>query len=393
MKFIVKTLEGLENVLADEVKSFGATDIEILKRAVAFKGDMLLLYKCNLLLRTGLKVLVFMKEFTINNENDLYAEVKSIAWEDYFDLNNTFAIDSVVNSTKFRHANFIALKAKDAIVDRFRDKFGSRPNVDAQNPDLKINVHIREDIVTLSLDSSGYSLHMRGYRKAQVDAPLSEVMAAGIVLLSGWDKRSTLIDPMCGSGTILSEAALIAGNLPPQKLTRNFAFKKWKDFDAELWASVCHEAEKAATRELIPTLLGYDKQKTAVQSALTNITEAGLAEFIKIEQEDFFYHEGANSVTLIFNPPYDERLKEDEIIDFYKFIGDKLKLSFQESIAWILSGHIEAIKNLGLRPSRKISMLNGSIASLYCRYDLYRGSKKLKWQDMPKEEIQTDAAL
>lgn len=390
MKFIAKTLEGLEEILADELSDMGAQDIEIWKRAVAYSGDKMTLYRSNLMLRTCLKVLVFMKEFSVENEIELYNEIKKIPWEDYLGLEDTFAIDSVVNSEKFRHANFIALKAKDAIADRFREKYNQRPNVDTQDPTLKINIHIRENIVTLSLDSSGQSLHMRGYRKHSVDAPLNEVLAAGLVLMSSWDKTSTLIDPMCGSGTILCEAARIAGKIPPQSPDRAFAFKKWKSYDPELWKMVCDEAEAKINTKDIPSLLGYDINQKAVQVAITNIGEAGLSEFIKIEKEDFFYLEGSQDIMLIFNPPYDGRLKEKDVLDFYSFIGDKLKLSFQGCTAWILSGHMAAMKNIGLRPSAKKSLLNGSIPSLFCRYDMYAGSKKQKWQDMYPQETATE---
>ena len=390
MKFIAKTLEGLEEILADELSDMGAQDIEIWKRAVAYSGDKMTLYRSNLMLRTCLKVLVFMKEFSVENEIELYNEIKKIPWEDYLGLEDTFAIDSVVNSEKFRHANFIALKAKDAIADRFREKYNQRPNVDTQDPTLKINIHIRENIVTLSLDSSGQSLHMRGYRKHSVDAPLNEVLAAGLVLMSSWDKTSTLIDPMCGSGTILCEAARIAGKIPPQSPDRAFAFKKWKSYDPELWKMVCDEAEAKINTKDIPSLLGYDINQKAAQVAITNIGEAGLSEFIKIEKEDFFYLEGSQDIILIFNPPYDGRLKEKDVLDFYSFIGDKLKLSFQGCTAWILSGHMAAMKNIGLRPSAKKSLLNGSIPSLFCRYDMYAGSKKQKWQDMYPQETATE---
>jgi putative N6-adenine-specific DNA methylase len=381
LKIIAKTLEGLEYVLAAELTALGVADVEILKRAVRFDGNLQLLYKANLMLRTCLRLLVFVKEFGVKNENDLYNEVKKMAWEDYISVDDTFAIDSVVNSTKFRHANFIALKVKDAIADRFREKFGSRPNVDTRHPDLLINVHIREDIVTLSLDSSGWSLHMRGYRKANVEAPLNEVLAAGMILLSGWDKLSPLLDPMCGSATILCEAALIASNKPPQNPERNFAFKKWKNFDNALWNDVKSSVFEQEETKTMPKLMGFDKQQWVVEAALINIKSAGLEDFIQVEQMDFFYQEGTEHATLIFNPPYDERIKEIEIAEFYRFIGDKLKLSFQDCTAWILSGNVEAMKNVGLRPSRKISLLNGSIPSLYCRYDMYKGSKKLKWQN------------
>lgn len=380
MKLIAKTLEGLESVLADELQNIGAKDILILNRAVSFTGDKMVLYKSNLLLRTAIKVLVFINEFTIKNESDLYNGVLNIPWEDYFSVDETFAIDSVVNSTLFRHANFIALKAKDAIADRFREKYNRRPNVDPKDPNLQVNIHVRENIVTVSLDSSGPSLHLRGYRRQQVDAPLNEVLAAGIVLLSGWDKSSALIDPMCGSGTILCEAARIAGNIPPQSYDKNFAFKIWKTFDADLWDQVCQEAKNNENLSIIPSLKGYDILPKAIHAAKSNIEAAGLQDYITIEEEDFFYQEGAQDITLIFNPPYDGRLKEEDVQEFYRHIGDKLKLSFTNSTAWILSGHVEAMKNVGLRPAAKKKLLNGSIPSLFCKYEMYQGSKKQKWQ-------------
>lgn len=382
MKLIAKTLEGLESVLADELQNIGAEDIVMLNRAVSYSGNKVVLYKSNLWLRTAIKVLVFVKEFSVRDEKDLYDEVKKIPWEDYFSIDQTFAIDSVVNSTLFRHANFIALKAKDAIADRFRDKYESRPNVDTVDPFLQVNVHVRENIVTISLDSSGPSLHLRGYRRQQVDAPLNEVMAAGLILLSGWDQSSTLIDPMCGSATILCEAARIAGNIPPQSTDKAFAFKKWKSFDQQIWEDVCLDAQNAKDTSKIPTLKGYDILPKAINAAKSNIEAANLQDFISVEEEDFFYQEGAQDLTLIFNPPYDGRLKEEDVIEFYKNIGDKLKLSFSNCNAWILSGHIEAMKNLGLRPAAKKKLLNGSIPSIYCKYEMYRGSKKQKWQQL-----------
>ncbi len=381
MKFIAKTLEGLEEILAGELKELGAEDVVILKRAVSCFGDAYLLYRSNLWLRTCLKMLVFVREFTVKNEHDLYTEIRKMPWETYMDPDDTLAIDSVVNSTIFRHANYISLKCKDAIADRFRELAGRRPSVDTVSPTLRINIHIREHTVTVSLDSSGTSLHMRGYRKHQVDAPLNEVLAAGVVLLSEWDKKTTFIDPMCGSGTILCEAALMAANRPPHSLDKQFAFTRWKHFDDQLWQMVCQEASEAEKTVEMPAILGFDSDRKAVQVAETNIAAAGLSAWIKIEEEDFFYQEGTSPAFLLFNPPYDGRLKENDIIQFYKHIGDKLKLSFQNCTAWILSGHEEAIKQLGLRPSRRIRLLNGSIPSVFCRFDLYAGSKKAKWQD------------
>ena len=379
MKFIAKTQEGLEGVLAEELLQIGAEDILILKRAVSYTGDTALLYKSNLLLRTALKILVFVNEFTIKDDKDLYTEIKNFPWEEYFNVDDTFAIDSVVNSTIFRHSNFIALKVKDAIVDRFREKNGTRPNVNVENPTLRINIHIREDIVTLSLDSSGQSLHMRGYRKRTVEAPLNEVMAAGLLLLSGWDSSTPLIDPMCGSGTLLCEAAKMSMNIPPQDVSRDFAFKTWKTYDPILWQQICDEAI-SRQKNICPPIKGYDISHKALEASTYNTIAAGLESFITYEEGDFFFSDGATDCTLICNPPYDARLKEDDVMDFYKFIGDKLKNSYKGCTAWVLSGNLPAIKNVGLRPSAKKSLLNGSIPSYFCKFEMYDGSKKAKYQ-------------
>ncbi|MGB4961097.1 MAG: class I SAM-dependent RNA methyltransferase [Saprospiraceae bacterium] len=384
MRLLAKTMEGLEDVLAEEIRSLGGQELQILKRAVAYTGDKALLYKSNYLLRTALKILVFVKEFEIKNENDLYLEIKNFAWEEYFSLEETFAIDSVVNSDMFRHANFISLKAKDAIVDRYREKYGARPNVDKDQPTIRINLHVRQNTVTLSMDSSGRSLHMRGYRLQQTEAPINEVLAAGLILLSGWDKKTTLIDPMCGSGTILCEAARISANIPPHPENRDFAFSKWRSFDDELWRKIISDAHNNIVKTELPKIMGFDYDSKALDVSKTNIHAAGLTEYITLEQEDFFYQEGIEDVMLIFNPPYDGRLKEDDVTDFYKSIGDKLKLSFPNSTAWIISGHILAMKHLGLRASAKKNLLNGSIPSVFCRFDMYKGSKKQKWKELYK---------
>ncbi len=381
MKIIAKTLEGLEELLASEIAVLGGTDIQVLRRAVLFDGDKKLLYASNLRLRTCLRVLVFMQEFSVRNEADLYEQIKAIKWEEYFSTSETFAIDSVVQSEYFRHSNYVALKCKDAIADRFREKYGERPSVDVQHPDIRINVHIRDKIVTVSLDSSGSSLHMRGYRKNQVEAPLNEVLAAGLILHSGWEGETAFIDPMCGSGTILCEAGFIAGNIAPQRPDRHFAFKKWKSFDPELYEMVCESAKSEERRNNIPPIAGFDKDIRAVQIARENIAAAGLEEKIVVEQEDFFFLEGRDDATLIFNPPYDIRLKEKEVLNFYKHIGDKLKLSFQGCKAWIFSGHPEGLKNVGLKGSRKKQLLNGKIPSMFMMFELYSGSKKQKWVD------------
>lgn len=380
MKFIAKTLAGLESVLLEELQELGATGLLKLSRAVMFEGDKNLMYKSNLWLRTCLKVLIWQKEFEVPSEAALYNEVKKIPWEDYITPDQTFAVDSVVNSEKYRHSNFIALKAKDAIVDRFREKFGKRPDVDTTNPHLRINIHIRETTCTVSIDSSGDSLHYRGNRVQTVEAPLNEVLAAGLVLLSGWDKKEPLIDPMCGSGTILMEAVKIMLNLPAQTKDRFYAFMHFKDFDQKEWDKISEKSFLSiANNEML--IKGFDIMRKNIQAAKENVEDAGMSQFIQLEVQDFFESEKTNGSTLIFNPPYNERLQESDIIAFYKHIGDKLKKDYTSCKAWILSGHIEGLKNLGLRASSKIKLNNGGIPAEFHKFELYEGSKKAKNQN------------
>lgn len=381
MNFIAKTLEGLEEVLVAELILLGADDVIKVNRAVLFSGNLDLMYRANLCLRTCLRVLCVIKEFEIYDEEDLYKNIKTYPWENFISIEDTLAVDSVVNSDRFTHANYISLKTKDAIVDRFREMTGSRPSIDVKDPTLRINIHIREDKATLSLDSSGYSLHMRGYRRAQVDAPINEVLAAGLILLSEWDKKVTFVDPMCGSGTLLCEAAMMAHNIPPQKRERKFGFKNWKDFDPILWAAVCDKAFSAVDSNPETVIKGFDISDKAINISAQNIENAGLTQYIDLNKEDFFYQEDLNDVFIVMNPPYDERIKESDVTTFYKNIGDKFKLSASGSTAWVVSGHLEAIKNLGLRPSRKFKVLNGTIPSVFQKYEMYRGSKKQKYKD------------
>ena len=328
-------------------------------------------------MRSALRIIVPISESKVKNEQHLYNDVYNIPWEDYFDVGQTFSIHSTVSSSKFSHSKYVALKSKDAIVDRFRKKYGQRPSVDIDQPDFQINIHIRHDILTVSLDSSGDSLHKRGYRKATVPAPLNEVMAAGLLLLSGWDRTKPLVDPMCGSGTLLSEAYLMSRGFPPQKVNRSFAFKKWRDFDPGIWKMVLEkELNKLEHKE--PPLTGYDRSWKAVQAAGHNLSELCEEDEVSITKRDFFSLDGSSFKEpgiLIFNPPYDKRLKEDDIKQFYKNIGDHLKSNFPGWEAWIFSGATEALKLMGLKPSRKISLLNGAITSLFYKFDMYAGSK------------------
>jgi putative N6-adenine-specific DNA methylase len=373
---IATTLFGLEETLAKEISDVGASHIEILNRAVKFDGDMVLLYKSNLHLRTALKVLKPIFTFTAFNEQQLYDGVKKIKWDEYITPDQTIAVDGTSNSEIFKHSKYIALKTKDAIVDQFREKYKIRPSVDVENPDLQINVHITETYCTISLDSSGVHLGKRGYRQAQTMAPISETMAAGIILMSGWDKKSDFLDPMCGSGTFPIEAALIATNMAPGR-QRHFAFEKWKDFDSVLWNKIKEEGEKQIVT-FEGKITGRDIDAGAVRNAGHNAERADVNKYITFEHKDFLQNDLVTEQSIvIMNPPYGERLnEEDEMIPFYKEIGTKLKHFYMGCDAWIISGNLEAIKFVGLKPSRKIKLFNGAIECRLHKYQMFKGSKK-----------------
>lgn len=374
-ELIATTLFGLEEILAGELKEIGATEIETLNRAVKFKGDQAILYKSNLHLRTALKVLKPFKQFIVHNDNDLYRKIKKINWEQFLSVEGTLAIDATVNSQYFRHSQYIALRCKDAIVDQFRDKFDNRPSVDLDDPDLRLNVHISEMKCSLSLDSSSTPLGKRGYRKEQSLAPMSEVLAAGIIALSGWDKKSDIFDPMCGSGTFSIEAALIASNTAPGSF-RNFGFERWKDFDVDLWTSIKKEAQaNVVTPDC--KILGSDIESRAIEISQNNAENAGVKDLITFKQMDFLKSESHfNDGYVFLNPPYGERLKDkEEIIPFYKEIGTQLKHHYEGCEAWIISSNMRALKFVGLRPNRKIPMYNGPLECKLHKYELFRGKK------------------
>lgn len=373
MQIIAKTLEGLESVIAKEIEELGGTDIEILRRAVSYEGDWEMVYRSNYLLRTALRVLVPFDHFQALDDKALYERVTELPWEDLMDLKHTFAIDSVTSGEFFTHSKYAALKTKDAIVDRYYRLHGKRPNVNVHNPDFRINLHIRKRTVTISLDSSGESLHKRGYRIHSVEAPVNEVLAAGMVLLSGWKGETPLLDPMCGSGTILIEAARIAMDQPPQLADRPFAFTKWINFDKALWQEI---QDSHTPRAISPTIVGRDKSMRNMRAAQYNIEEAGLTEHILVERANFFtkiYEE--RPLTIITNPPYDERLGLRDAEDFYQDIGDTLKKDYTDTTAWLISGFPEAFKTIGLRASKKHRLYNGKIPTQYHKYEMYAGSR------------------
>lgn len=379
---IAKTLFGFEQTLATELHDLGVTDVEILTRAVKYSGDQALLYKSNLHLRTAIKILKPIASFNVNSTEMLYQKVQSIQWDEYFSTSQTFAIDGITNSEIFTHSQFVALKSKDAIVDQFRTKYGVRPSVDIENPDMRINIHIADTTCTVSLDSSGKSLGKRGYKLHQVKAPLSEVLAAGIILLIGWDKKSNFIDAMCGSGTFPIEAALIARNIAPGSF-RSFAFENWNDFDPALWSKIKREAK----RNIIPLedglIQAYDIEKRAIDISWDNAQMAKVENQITFNNIDFFKTSPENDHgMIIMNPPYGQRLEdEDDIVPLYQEIGSHLKKAYSGWDAWILSGNLNAIKYIGLKPSRKIPLFNGPIDCRLNKFELYGGSKKASKQD------------
>ncbi|HMC01600.1 MAG TPA: THUMP domain-containing protein [Flavobacteriaceae bacterium] len=379
-QMVAKTLFGFEELLANELKQLGAQDVKIGVRNVSFVGDKGFMYKANLALRTAIKILKPIKTFRVLNEKDLYDQVYKMPWEKYLKPTGTLAIDSTVHSKVFTHSKYIALKTKDAIVDKFRDTTKERPNVDLRFPDLKINVHIDRQVCTISLDTSGESLHRRGYKTATNIAPINEVLAAGLVMLSGWDGQSDFMDPMCGSGTILAEAAMIACNIPPNLMRKEFAFERWQDWYVDLFETIEESLFKKA-RDFHHKIIGYDKSPSAVSKAKANIKNAHLEEFITIKHEDFFKTQkaGEEKLHMVFNPPYGERLDLD-METFYQNIGDTLKQGYPNTDAWFITSNLDALKCVGLRPSRKIKVFNAKLEARLVKYEMYEGSKKAKYQ-------------
>jgi len=380
-KMIAKTFFGFEEILAKELQLLGAQEVEIGTRAVSFKGDKGFMYKANLSLRTALKILKPIYYFKATNDQNLYKGIQGIDWSKYIGENQTFVIDTTIHSDNFKHSQFVSQKAKDAIVDQFREKTGQRPSIDKDFPDLRINIHIDRDQVSVALDTSGASLHHRGYRTATNIAPINEVLAAGMLLLSGWDGSSDFLDPMCGSGTLLAEAAMIACNIPANINRKEFAFEKWNDWDNDLFDQII-DALMKRTKEFHHTIIGYDKAPSAVQKAKDNIRNANLDDYVSIIQGDFFESKKENTgpLHMVFNPPYGERLTI-ELERFYREIGDTLKNNYPNTNAWFITANLEALKFVGLRPSRKIKLFNGSLEARLVKYEMYEGSKKGKYMN------------
>ena len=374
-QLIAKTLVGLEDVLAKEIKNIGGKNVRRGNRAVFYEGNLEMIYKSNYLLRTALRVLKEVERFKFKNVDQFYLRCKNIEWTKYLSLDQNFRIDSVVlNSRDFKNSMFTSLRVKDAIADYFREKFSKRPNVDTDKPDIIINVHIFENSCTLSIDSSGESLHKRGYRVKQGDAPLSEVLAAGMLLTAGWRGNSDFMDPMCGSGTLAIEAAMIAQNIPAAKLRKEFAFQSWNDYDALLWDEV---TKPVAKREFRYTIYASDISGSNLLNAQTNARRALVFNKIKFTKSDFKdldtdFTEGL----IVTNPPYGERLKENDLNGLYQMIGERLKHKYAGNTAWILTSSLESMKYVGLKPDKKLYLLNGALKCKFNKYDLFRGKKE-----------------
>lgn len=385
-ELIAKTFQGLEEVLAQELTELGASNIEIGRRMVSFTGDKAMMYRANFCLRTAIRILKPIKHFSAKTADEVYEAVKSIEWENYLDNMNSFAVDAVVFSNEFRHSKFVAYKVKDAIVDYFREKTGNRPSVRINNPDVSFNIHVAEDQCTLSLDSSGESLHRRGYRQEQVEAPLNEVLAAGMILMTGWRGECDLIDPMCGSGTIPIEAALIARNIAPGVFRKEFGFEKWKDFDQELFDSIYNDDSQE--REFNHKIYGYDNSPKANEIATHNVKAAGVTKDVILKIQPFQqFEQPAEKSIIITNPPYGERISSGDLLDLYQMIGERLKHAFTGNDAWILSYRDECFDQIGLKPSVKIPLFNGALECQFRKYQLFDGKYKAFRSDNEGEEF------
>jgi len=377
MDYTAKTFAGLEEVLAKELNEMGANDVEVIKRGVKFRGDEKILYKANYLCRTALRILKPVGVFEVKDEKQLYEKVKTIDWSTVFNLDQTFLVNSTLFHSELSHSHFVSLKTKDAIVDQFRDKTGKRPWVGKDGADIYIDVHISQDLCTLSLDASGDSLHRRGYRIDADKAPLNEVLAAGMVQLTGWTGKKDFYDPMCGSGTIPIEAAMLAMNIPAGHYRKHFAFMNWANYNESLFNEVKEEAD-LEMKDLECSIFASDRSEKAIKIAKRNLKNTGLHKDIELKNKyfDSIIPEEKKGI-LVFNPPYGKRLEEKgEIIGLYKNIGNVLKQNFSGFEAWIISGNLEATKFIGLRPSARLTLFNGPIEAKFVKFELYQGSKK-----------------
>ena len=373
-EMIAKTFKGVEGILANELVVLGANNVQIQRRAVSFTGDKRLLYKANFHLRTASRILVPIFTFTAKHADEVYDKLKKFEWEKYMGVDTTFAIDATVFSEDFRHSKFVAYRVKDAIADFFTEKYGKRPSVRLENPQLMFNIHVSYHTCTLSLDSSGESLHKRGYKKANTEAPINEALAAGMLLMTGWNGETDFIDPMCGSGTLLIEAALIALNIPPGIFREEFAFEKWKDFDEELFNEIYND--DSSERPFSHRILGSDMSPRAVKIADENVKSAGLSKYISVKVQPVQQmEEPINPCLMVTNPPYGERINPADLYSTYASLGSVLKHKFAGNTAWVISSDERLLFKIGLKPSQKIPLLNGALECLFCKYEIFAGKR------------------
>ena len=376
MRFVAKTLYGLEKVLAEELINMGATDVQTANRAVLFNGDISLLYTVNYCVRTALSILMPIAEFRIRSKDDLYKAGSKIEWEKFLNPDDTFSIVPVINSPHFGHSGYAGLLLKDAIADSFRNKTGRRPSVDTSDPGILINLHISNDLVTISIDSSVVPLFKRGYRQEQPFAPLNEVLAAGIILLSGWNATTSLTDPMCGSGTIPIEAGLIACKVPPGKFRKFFGFQRWKDFDENLFEKIKLNCDNQIGPSPVK-IYGSDISEQTLQHARANVSSAGLNDIVSLDRGDFKDLKPVDNNGFVFlNPPYGQRLQPVEIDQLYGMIGTTLKHNFAGATAWLITSNKESLKHVGLKPKEKHTLFNGALECVLLKYEMYQGTKK-----------------
>ena len=374
MNFVAKTFLGLEEVLLQELVALGAQNINKERRAVTFSGDLALMYRANLCLITASRVLKVIDVFDASDADEIYENVKKIDWGQYMSVEQTFAIDATVYSETFRHSQFVSYRVKDAVADYFNEKQNRRPSVRLTTPDVIINVHISHNRCTISLDSSGESLHKRGYRVAQTFAPINEALAAGILLLAGWNGQMNFIDPMCGSGTFLIEAGLIALNIPPGIFKKQFSFENWIDFDRELFDEIYND--DSGERKYSFKIYGYDIAPKSIQAAQDNVKAAGLSKYVELEKRaiaDFELPSGA--ATLITNPPYGERIKNDDLMELYNQIGRTFKHKCAGINSWVISSNIDCLHNIGLKPAQKIKLMNGDLDCELWKFNIFAGKR------------------
>lgn len=379
LKITVKTLYGFEDILQDELKELGYDKTEKLNRAVQVKGDWEDVYRLNYRCRLAISVLVEVASFYIQKEKDLYDEAKKIDWTSFFEMEKTFAVKGAVFSNLFTHTQYPFLLVKDAIADVFREKFDARPNVNIKAPQVMFDVYIKEKSVTVSLNTSGIPLFQRGYRQEVGEAPMNEVLAAGLLRLANWDKKSPLIDPMCGSGTLAIEAALLAADIPSMVERQHYAFKNFKSFDPEAWEKVQNEVNRRPV-DLGFKIFASDIDAGMLQKAKRNSRMAPIGNMISFTLKDVFELEPPSEKgLLICNPPYGERMGEDEdISELYQKLGDAFKNSFVGYDCWVISSNMDAIKSVGLKASKKVKVFNGNLECSFREFKVFEGSKKIK---------------